>query len=664
MSNTNEAIEAFAQKETEWKTQLSTLRNKLTQAGSHLKTLTQENARLNKQVNEFTNKESTWNKERDENSRIAIELVTALEKVFGHQSPVPDVSSPTKLEHYARDAEKHFSTKLEHIKNEVAEKSKEDKKELEKLKKENEKLSEQLKAALSKKPSSSTVDSSSSTIESVQQSIHNLTEDLENGTIDSSLPPTLLQSFENLRSNCVDQLLSLNKEKRTAESAQNVITNLPILLLLFFFLKKKDLKRQSTLLQLSVNNLSEEKEKVVTEKDELLKQLEQSKHLKAHSKELEEQLKKTEKQKQESELRVKNLQVEHQNLISKLSHLKETLAPRLEADKALRQRVSELTAQLESTEHELSQVRTDMLKRDKDASDQLHQQERELAQLQSQILQVQHERDEWQENATQFEAQRNQLDDEHQRIQGEFNALHQKREVELKEHEFEKSSLANLQIVLEEFQASKDSEVRAAVEHIQRQLDITKKACAEYQERARVAEGSLEQYQQDVAKTQRYEQEIKEKNLLIGKLRHEAIILNEHLIEAMRRLKEESNDSNVDRQLISNLIIGFLVAPRGDQKRFEILNIIASILQMSDEQKEHIGLLRPNKNPQSPNASPLGWTAASQQQQNSDTQQSFTDAWISFLLKESNTFHPGKDNKNKSTSEPTSPGPNKNVSDI
>ncbi|KAI9267952.1 hypothetical protein BDA99DRAFT_435741 [Phascolomyces articulosus] len=308
-----------------------------------------------------------------------------------------------------------------------------------------------------------------------------------------------------------------------------------------------------------------------------------------------------------------------------------------------------------------------MLKRDKDASDQLNQQERELAQLQTQILQIQQERDEWQENTTQLEADRNQLEDEYQRIKGEFDTLQRQREGELKEHEFERSSLANLQTVLEEFQASKDSEVRAAVEHIQRQLDITKKSCAEYQERARAAESSLEQYQQDVAKTQRYEQEIKEKNLLIGKLRHEAIILNEHLIEAMRRLKEESNDSNVDRQLIANLIIGFLVAPRGDQKRFEILKIIASVLQMSDEQKEHIGLIRPNKNSQSsfsPNSSPPGWAAARQQQQNNDTQQSFTDAWISFLLKESNTFHPSKDNKDKSMPVPTSPSPDKNASDI
>ncbi|KAI8142466.1 hypothetical protein BJV82DRAFT_516630, partial [Fennellomyces sp. T-0311] len=354
------------------------------------------------------------------------------------------------------------------------------------------------------------------------------------------------------------------------------------------------------------------------------------------------------------------LQEEHQNLISKLSHLKETLAPRLEADKMLRQRVSELTTKLESAERDLSQARADMLKRDNETSNQLGQQEREINQLQSQILHVRHEKEEWQESATEFEAQRNQLEADYQRVKSEFDNLIRQREGELKEHEFERTSLVNLQTVLEEFQASKDSEVRAAVEHIQRQLDTAKKTSAEYQERAHIAETSLAQYQQDVAKTQRYEQEIKEKNLLIGKLRHEAIILNEHLIEAMRRLKEESNDSNVDRQLIANLISGFFLAPRGDQKRFEILSIIASVLQMSDEQKEHIGLIRPNKNSQapfSPNSSPPGSLTARQQQQSNNTQQSFTDAWISFLLKESSAYHPSNDSKDKPVSAPNSPAP-------
>lgn len=142
----------------------------------------------------------------------------------------------------------------------------------------------------------------------------------------------------------------------------------------------------------------------------------------------------------------------------------------------------------------------------------------------------------------------------------------------------------------------------------------------------------------------------------------------------MRRLKEESSENNVDRQLITNLIIGFFMAPRGDRKRFEILTIIASVLQMTDEQKEQIGLLRPNSNKSSKPSTSPGWMSPQQQQQQQqdvETQevsynkripfsathtvslQSFTDAWISFLLKESHAY----DNPNKSDPTSSSPKP-------
>lgn len=74
------------------------------------------------------------------------------------------------------------------------------------------------------------------------------------------------------------------------------------------------------------------------------------------------------------------------------------------------------------------------------------------------------------------------------------------------------------------------------------------------------------------------------------------------------------------RQLISNLIIGFLMAPRGDRKRFEILTIIASVLQMTDEQKEQVGLVRPKNmrsSPSSNSSSTPGWMSPQQQQQQS-----------------------------------------------
>lgn len=46
------------------------------------------------------------------------------------------------------------------------------------------------------------------------------------------------------------------------------------------------------------------------------------------------------------------------------------------------------------------------------------------------------------------------------------------------------------------------------------------------------------------------------------------------------------------RRLITNVLITFLNTPRGDAKRFEMLQLIASILSWSDDQREKVGLQR------------------------------------------------------------------------
>ncbi|ORZ03897.1 hypothetical protein BCR43DRAFT_66540 [Syncephalastrum racemosum] len=453
--------------------------------------------------------------------------------------------------------------------------------------------------------------------------------------VENSLPPEILSALEDLRTRWSTQVKSAEKDQDSLSASQ------------------QELKRQITQQQLSINDLSEERDRYQMEKEELANQADEDRRVLEKTRA---QLQAAEQTKKENEQRIQQLQQEHQSLLGKLSHIKETLAPRLEADKQLRHQVTDLTEQLTSTRQSLEQAQYDMMRRDEEASHILSQREQEISQLQHRLEQVQQAYEELQVNAMQNEARRNELEELCEHQEKELETLKQRMQEQAQEHDLERASLSNLQTVLEEFQATKDAEVRAAVEHIERQLDVAKRSWAEYQERARIAESSLEQYQHDVAKTQQYEREIKEKNLLIGKLRHEAIILNEHLIEAMRRLKEESSESNVDRQLITNLIVGFFLAPRGDRKRFEILTIIASVLQMTDEQKEQIGLQRPNKGARS---SPSGWTSPQQQQQQqqqatSDTRESFTDAWISFLLKESSAYGRNLDNLT-TASAPTSP---------
>ena len=71
-----------------------------------------------------------------------------------------------------------------------------------------------------------------------------------------------------------------------------------------------------------------------------------------------------------------------------------------------------------------------------------------------------------------------------------------------------------------------------------------------------------------------------------------AAIMNEHLMEALRRLRRSSSDTNVDRRLVTNVLLSFLTTPRADSKRFEMLSLLASILQWNDDEREKAGLQR------------------------------------------------------------------------
>lgn len=68
--------------------------------------------------------------------------------------------------------------------------------------------------------------------------------------------------------------------------------------------------------------------------------------------------------------------------------------------------------------------------------------------------------------------------------------------------------------------------------------------------------------------------------------------MNEHLVEALRRLRRTSTNTNVDRRLVTNVLLQFLATPRGDPKRFEMLTLLSSILTWTDDEREKAGLQR------------------------------------------------------------------------
>ena len=63
-------------------------------------------------------------------------------------------------------------------------------------------------------------------------------------------------------------------------------------------------------------------------------------------------------------------------------------------------------------------------------------------------------------------------------------------------------------------------------------------------------------------------------------------------MEALRRIRKNSTENNVDRRLVTNVLLSFLTTDRRDTKRFEMLNLLASILSWSDAEREKAGLQR------------------------------------------------------------------------
>ena len=95
--------------------------------------------------------------------------------------------------------------------------------------------------------------------------------------------------------------------------------------------------------------------------------------------------------------------------------------------------------------------------------------------------------------------------------------------------------------------AARRRELRELVENSQAQVENLRKQLQEVEGRANDATNSLESTKKDLERALPFEKEVKEKNLLIGKLRHEAVILNDHLTKALRYLKKGKTEDTIDK---------------------------------------------------------------------------------------------------------------------
>ena len=91
------------------------------------------------------------------------------------------------------------------------------------------------------------------------------------------------------------------------------------------------------------------------------------------------------------------------------------------------------------------------------------------------------------------------------------------------------------------------AELRELVENSQSQVESLQQQLKAVESKATEATSALESTKEELERALPFEKEVKEKNLLIGKLRHEGVILNDHLRKALRYLKKGKLEDTIDK---------------------------------------------------------------------------------------------------------------------
>jgi chromosome segregation ATPase len=132
-------------------------------------------------------------------------------------------------------------------------------------------------------------------------------------------------------------------------------------------------------------------------------------------------------------------------------------------------------------------------------------------------------------------------------LEEQLATLKEAHEKSTAERDVHANAVEGLQRALQEIQTVRKQELKELVETNEREQDALRQQLQTLQATHETTSSKLEQTQRELERALPFEKEVKEKNLLIGKLRHEAVILNDHLTKALRYLKKGKPEDNVDR---------------------------------------------------------------------------------------------------------------------
>ncbi|XP_071963776.1 uncharacterized protein [Antedon mediterranea] len=150
-------------------------------------------------------------------------------------------------------------------------------------------------------------------------------------------------------------------------------------------------------------------------------------------------------------------------------------------------------------------------------------------------------------------------------------------------------SMANLEMVLEQFQQEKDAVMQTEIEQHQKRARDKERAAQLLLKQNDELKNKLEETKEALNGAMRLNEQLDNKEELIKKLKEEVYKKEEQAEEYHQKLIDFNtmNGSKVDKPLIRNLVVGYFTTP--DAKKSQVLKLIGSVLEFSDSELQRVG---------------------------------------------------------------------------
>jgi chromosome segregation ATPase len=278
---------------------------------------------------------------------------------------------------------------------------------------------------------------------------------------------------------------------------------------------------------------------------------------------------------EDSQAAKEQAETQYQHLLGRINTIKASLGERLKADKQeldeAKEQIGELEAQNEALQKQIQTLETGAKRMEEESSETSKElsslrnrhnlsQENWVHEREDMMNQIRHLKDEaeaakdamgdWEVLAMEEKRMREGLTERVADLEEQYSTQKESYEDAITERDTQSQAVVGLQRALQEVQDARKRELREMVESYEEQLQSLKKLVHESDTRANEADASKGALQTELNRLAPFEKEVKEKNLLIGKLRHEAIVLNDHLTKALRFLKKAKPEDNIDRSAL------------------------------------------------------------------------------------------------------------------